>query len=382
MSPSETQLACPLCQSMIVAPIGASWVQCGNCGKEMAISSEQVLTPGSRTKPLTDFSLALEPVDNPSSEATPTFASGSAIEPTGVDAPNASVSNTMLDGLSDSARVVIAIDFGTSRSGYAYAFLHDRRIVKRTAWPDQPFHYAKTSTNILWDAAGAVAAWGFTARKEMARLRRENKHQGFVHLTGFKVALRKGTPSPEGPTFRTGNRTIQVVKLVADYLRQLKNFALNELQGGTTGLLVERDVRWCLTIPAIWTDAEKRWMRIAAEQAGIVEPGADPARLRLALEPEAAALHCLEQELGADPNLSQLKPGNALHDRRCRRRHRRHHRSRGGNRAPPCARSSPVPAACTEPWKSTSPFARSSRPGSAARLSPSFRRKNRTPSSS
>ncbi len=154
-----------------------------------------------------------------------------------------------------------------------------------------------------------MAGWGFSARKEMARLRREGRHHGYAHVTGFKVALRKGKSSPHGPIFRIGTRTFHVVKLIADYLRQLKTFALHELQGGISGLLHEREIRWCLTIPAIWSDAEKHWMRVAAEQAGMIQPGADPGQLRMALEPEAAALHCLEQELGTDPALSQLKPG-------------------------------------------------------------------------
>ena len=235
-------------------------------------------------------------------------------------------SNLSMADPNDQARVVIAIDFGTARSGYAYAFLHDRRIVKRTAWPDQPFHYAKTSTNILWDPAGAVAGWGFTARKDMARLRRENKHQGYVHLTGFKVALRKGTPSPEGPTFRSGNRTIQVVKLVADYLRKLKEFALSELQGGMSGLLVERDIRWCLTIPAIWTDAEKRWMR-TRRRAGR-HHRARGGSVPVAARPRTGSGRPSLPGAGAGgrPESVAAQAGNTLHDRRCRRRHGRHHR--------------------------------------------------------
>ena len=313
MSPPNAFLPCPMCQNLIGVPApGTPWVRCGSCGKEMAITPDRnQLVPVHTSRPLTDFSLPIDTDEAPAKDddRTPTvmLPQNSSSPTVAPQAAALSVSPSSEPG--DTARVVIAIDFGTARSGYAYAFLHDRRIIKRTAWPDQPFQYAKTSTNLLCAPSGAIAGWGFTARKEMARLRRENQHQGFCHLTGFKVALRKGRPSLYGPTFKIGARTFQVVKLIAAYLRQLKDFALNELQGGTSGLLKESEIRWCLTIPAIWTDAEKRWMRVAAEQAGLIQPGGDPNQLRLALEPEAAALHCLEQELGSDPHLSQLKPG-------------------------------------------------------------------------
>jgi hypothetical protein len=309
---------------IVLPPPSDLFVRCGSCGNEMTVAEGRTqLLPVPPALPVTEFSLPLDVEESAAPDAddrAPTLTLGNVggiaewaaalrddrtpgverTAPTALELPSVT---------GEAARVVIAIDFGSSRSGYAYAFLHDRRISRRTAWPDQAFHYPKTSTNLLCEPSGAVTAWGYTARKEMARLRRERRHHGYSHVTGFKVALRKGRPSVHGPVFRVGARTFQVVKLVADYLRQLKDFALHELQGGTSGLLKEHDVRWCLTIPAIWTDAEKRWMRVAAEQAGMVAPGAEPSRLRMALEPEAAALYCLEQELGADPNLSQLKPG-------------------------------------------------------------------------
>lgn len=305
MSVSNGLLVCPLCQELIAAPTSdAEWVHCENCGGDLATSPN-------RSQLIADFSLPLDAHEVNTvfyTEPRPAVAVQTAPVARIAKPTAAPIESNRID-VRDGARVVIAIDFGTSRSGYAYAFVHDPRIIKRTAWPDQPFQYAKTSTNLLCDASGKVAGWGFSARKEIARLRRAKKHAGYYHLVGFKVALRTGQPSPKGPIFRTGKRTFEVVKLVADYLRQLKQFALQELQGGTTGLLDEREVRWCLTIPAIWNDAEKHWMRVAAERAGMIEAGADPSRLRTVLEPEAAALHCLDQELGAAPALSQLRAG-------------------------------------------------------------------------
>ncbi|XP_052278300.1 heat shock 70 kDa protein 12A-like isoform X5 [Dreissena polymorpha] len=51
--------------------------------------------------------------------------------------------------------------------------------------------------------------------------------------------------------------------------------------------LEEKDFHWVLTVPAIWNDKAKHFMRLAAEACGI--PGE---RLSIALEPEAASLYC------------------------------------------------------------------------------------------
>src|SRR3954466_3408630 len=74
--------------------------------------------------------------------------------------------------------------------------------------------------------------------------------------------------------------------VMVEYLRRMYRVALEEIQG--SGYL-EDQIRWCLTIPAIWDDQEKQLMRDAAEEAGLP---AVADRLLLTIEPEAAALHC------------------------------------------------------------------------------------------
>ncbi|XP_033749127.1 heat shock 70 kDa protein 12B-like [Pecten maximus] len=49
----------------------------------------------------------------------------------------------------------------------------------------------------------------------------------------------------------------------------------------------EKDITWVLTVPAIWNEPAKQFMREAAIKTGI-----DKDKLMLALEPEAAAIYC------------------------------------------------------------------------------------------
>ncbi|XP_060567544.1 heat shock 70 kDa protein 12A-like, partial [Ruditapes philippinarum] len=69
------------------------------------------------------------------------------------------------------------------------------------------------------------------------------------------------------------------------------------------------DIHWVLTVPAIWNDAAKQFMREAAEEAGISKE-----RLTIALEPEAASLFCrhlpVEKSLGRKKvSLSKFQAG-------------------------------------------------------------------------
>ncbi|XP_060565808.1 heat shock 70 kDa protein 12A-like [Ruditapes philippinarum] len=50
----------------------------------------------------------------------------------------------------------------------------------------------------------------------------------------------------------------------------------------------EKDILWVLTVPAIWNDGSKQFMREAAQKAGIKKES-----LLIALEPEAASLFCM-----------------------------------------------------------------------------------------
>jgi len=108
----------------------------------------------------------------------------------------------------------------------------------------------------------------------------------------FKMRLKD---SPTG-TFvcSSSNRSFKVVDVIADYLRLM----WEQLDGKLTSFLKRKlhvsEIRWCLTIPAIWTDTEKTLMRKAAFKAGLIQTeDASEEHFMLVFEPEAAAAWCL-----------------------------------------------------------------------------------------
>lgn len=200
-------------------------------------------------------------------------------------------------------RLVIAIDFGTSYSGYAYAFTDDRKIFISTEWPGAPAPYPKTLTNLLYSPYGTIENekedWGWLARQRLAKLRLERKANEYHLFKNFKMELHesKDRDTNKGPRLSAANgRNFFVIDLIADYLRLLKIFALKNIKESTGGYIRETEILWCLTIPAIWTDSSKILMRQAAQKAGLIENYDDDTHLWLVLEPEAAAWYCQERE--------------------------------------------------------------------------------------
>ncbi|MEW2556004.1 Hsp70 family protein [Streptomyces zhihengii] len=192
-------------------------------------------------------------------------------------------------------RVAAAIDFGTHGSGFAWCAVNegeepaDRRIDFFDQWKDQPVSYPKNLSALLLDDDGRVLEWGYAARRARA-----NKVKGRFE-SGFKTWLK--------PDAEEGGTPEEAKALVAAYLRELRNRALLSITGG--GFHPD-DVRWCLTVPAIWDDAERNLMRQAAEEAGFP---AGRERLILVTEPEAAAVYCAVDQgagIGGDATVPTL----------------------------------------------------------------------------
>ena len=185
-------------------------------------------------------------------------------------------------------RVVAAIDFGTHATGFAWAVVdarnndaRRREIYFHTQWPAQPIAQAKNLTALLLDANGDVIEWGYAARRRWSGSGAASLQQGTQYISSFKMKLAKDDALPVPSSAMGGG--IDARQLISHYLKRIYDLAIKKIVGSG---YVEEDIRWCLTVPAIWTDYQKQLMREAAVTAGF--PGDDD-RLIFALEPEAAA---------------------------------------------------------------------------------------------
>jgi hypothetical protein len=199
-------------------------------------------------------------------------------------------------------KIAAAIDFGTHASGFAWAVmsrLNDdpltREVTFRTGHAGTGGGYRKELTAILVDKDGQVVAWGHAARARWAAAADAGNPDQLGYAYAFKMAIRDGDADPSMPTVGRSMSLAdrgQVRRAVAGYLREIRKAALADI---TAAGYAEAEIRWCITIPALWDERERHAVRQAACEAGFPD---DDERLLLSAEPEAAALRC---RLGLDP---------------------------------------------------------------------------------
>lgn len=106
-----------------------------------------------------------------------------------------------------------------------------------------------------------------------------------MHLLHMHVAARA-----------VDGRELPLLKVIEETLRFLSEQALNKLRE-QVGKVAAAKVRWVLTVPALWSEEHKLFMRKAAHQAGITD-SVNSAALLLCLEPEGASIQCREDAEG------------------------------------------------------------------------------------
>ncbi|MCP4654922.1 MAG: chaperone protein [bacterium] len=199
----------------------------------------------------------------------------------------------------ESARVIVAIDFGTSRSGFAYAFTADRKIVAPSAWTGQAIGYPKTANELVYGPDRRVVAWGHPAAQILAELQRRQQAQGYHLFRELRGELRSSdVKTRRGPALERPGGRFAVVDLVGDALRLLKELAWKRIEESTAGQVSEDEVIWCLTAPAGWIYKHEQLVRRAALNAGLLSSrrAADAGRFLLVPEPKAAAVYCQEKD--------------------------------------------------------------------------------------
>jgi len=193
------------------------------------------------------------------------------------------------------AQLIVGIDFGTTFSGVAFAFATNSEAKEDiiTEWPGAgSYTKQKIPTVLYYDQYQKVVGWGPDIADALAPT--GYPKPGVQKVEWFKLQLMlSGNTYIDPinlPPLPPGKSEIDVA---ADYLFKLRQAMRNQLQKtlGEVFNREERNIRYYLTVPAIWNDAGKAATRAAAIQAGFLRDENDN-RLTLITEPEAAALFC------------------------------------------------------------------------------------------
>ncbi|XP_077205993.1 heat shock 70 kDa protein 12A [Paroedura picta] len=216
------------------------------------------------------------------------------------------------DAEEQSFLVVVAIDFGTTSSGYAYSFTKEPEcihVMRRWEGGDPGVSNQKTPTTILLTPERKFHSFGYAARDFYHDLDpNESKH--WLYFEKFKMKLHTtGNLSLETDLTAANGKKVKALEIFAYALQYFKEQALKELGDQEGSEFDNSDVRWVITVPAIWKQPAKQFMRQAAYKAGMAT-SENPEQLIIALEPEAASIYCRKLRLHQMIDLSLKGPAN------------------------------------------------------------------------
>ena len=180
---------------------------------------------------------------------------------------------------------VIAIDFGTGESGYAIvanSSNHNKKPIIEVFNPCDD-NDQKTPTAILFDNNKNFVDFGSNAIRKYAEIV-DNGNTALL-FQNYKISLyhmQTEANSMDG-------RSMPLMTVISETLKYISNCALNKLSEQVGETLHKEKIRWILTVPALWNEEHKLFMRKAAVKAGIINEE-NSFNLLLCLEPEGASI--------------------------------------------------------------------------------------------
>ncbi|CAG8526940.1 4411_t:CDS:2 [Ambispora leptoticha] len=204
---------------------------------------------------------------------------------------------------SSDIRVVVGIDFGTTYSGFAYANVNTPNSIETNdTWPENKGEF-KTNTVIRYDKKLNVIKWGLPALAEKISRKSGNSKSEEAQIAElFKLHLAE-IDEEEKPKLPLG---LDPRKAITDYLCEVRKLIKSRISDRWPGLIYFKHVRIVLTVPVEYDERIRAIMRQCAYDADLILT-LESENLEFTTEPEAAAIHCLE-------NLSEhpLKEGDSF----------------------------------------------------------------------
>ncbi|KAL9557095.1 hypothetical protein MBANPS3_001552 [Mucor bainieri] len=217
---------------------------------------------------------------------------------------------------------IISIDFGTTFSGSCYVTIYDKKtrdidqmendpkniqtadldrekIIDIDQWNENKG--AKTPTVVVYDEHMHLSHWGKAATKHIATT--IGPHD--IVLEKFKLKLPKSV-SQKGAVLVSGNMEQDDeeanMRATIDFFRVVYDHIFNQIHTHkpvSEIAFTKDDIRFVITVPAIWNDVERTIMRNVAVSAGLISEKDHESRLIIINESLAATLYC-ERESDKD----------------------------------------------------------------------------------
>nr|XP_034301188.1 heat shock 70 kDa protein 12A-like [Crassostrea gigas] len=209
--------------------------------------------------------------------------------------------------------VVVALDFGTTYSGYAF-WKKDTDPLDITSgkWNTglkDVLESLKTPTSLLLNKENEVIEFGFEAEKIFKELVEDGNDKEYRFFRQFKMKLYNEKSFHMDMKIKDHlNNPMKALDVFSLSIRYLKDECIELFQKKRMTIPYD-EIQWILTVPAIWDESAKQFMRKAAEQAEIPSD-----QLKLALEPEAAAIYVVKgaKTVFGKESVTTVKPGTKI----------------------------------------------------------------------
>ena len=193
--------------------------------------------------------------------------------------------------------VVVGIDFGTSGSGFSYAYKNNPNEINHGvilgANADN-----KVPTQIILDDNDNTLRFGVECSEYIKKNGLNKGH----YFKDIKMNLYEKKTTIQA---QNSDKKLELKFIIQRIMEKLKKLAVDEIKENRP-TIEENKIKWVVTVPAIWQEFQKNIMLEACINAGLIKEEDDKS-LFFALEPEAASCYCLQNK-SIDQNL--MKQGD------------------------------------------------------------------------
>ena len=179
-------------------------------------------------------------------------------------------------------KIVVGIDLGTSGIGYAYGFYNNQNNIIVSDFTGQSSD-KKVPTEIILDKdLKDVLAFGHEC---MGYIKSHDKDT-YEYFKNIKMNLYKKIYIIKS----TNGKEANIENIIAKILKEVSKAAISQIKRNSDETIKKEDIKWVVTIPAIWEEKSKQIMINASFEAGLINKNTDLS-LFLALEPEVAGIY-------------------------------------------------------------------------------------------
>ena len=181
--------------------------------------------------------------------------------------------------------VVVGIDFGSSGSGFAYAFNDNKDEIIHGM-----IHGAnvdnKVPTEIILDDNNKTVKFGVECIEYMEKKGLKAGH----YFKEIKMNLYEKKTEIQA---KNSEKILPLKLVIQRVLEKIKDLAIAEIKKNRS--ISQNNIKYVVTVPAIWEEFQKNIMMEACINAGLIKEEDDKS-LFFALEPEAASYYCLNNK--------------------------------------------------------------------------------------